>query len=180
MALAQTALPFGLRDVKLTPIDEDGTLGTPVDLPNSRTLSFTEAEEFTELRGDDRLVAVRGSGAEIEWELEAGGISLEAYKVIAGGTVTTSGTDPDEVKTFSKVGADTRPYFRIEGQAISDSGGDVHCVIYRARCTGSLEGEFTDGEFFLTNADGRALPDPDTDALYDLVQNQQATDISGA
>ena len=47
MALG-TAYPFGLRDVKLTPFTDETTeaLGTAVDLPASRTLSFTEAEDF--------------------------------------------------------------------------------------------------------------------------------------
>lgn len=178
MALG-TALPFGLRDVKVTPINDDGSLGTPVDLPNAQTFSFTEAEEFSDLRGDDQLKAVRGSGPEVEWELESGGISLEAYQVIAGGTVSSSGTDPDEIKTFSKKGTDQRPYFRVEGQAISDSGGDVHCIVYRCRATDSLEGTFEDGEFFVQTASGRGLPDPDnSDALYDFIQNQQSTDIT--
>lgn len=174
-----TALPFGLRDVKLTPIDSAGALGTAVDLPNARVFSFTEAEAFEELRGDDQLQAVRGSGAEIEWELEAGGISFEAYKVLTGGTIAETGTTPDQVKTFSKKGTDQRPYFRVEGQAISDSGGDVHAIVYRCRCTESLEGSFEDGQFMLTSASGRGLPDPNNSgALYDFVQNETAADIA--
>lgn len=179
MALG-TALPFGLREVVLTPINPDGTEGTAVRLPHSRTFSFTEAEDFEELRGDDRLVAVRGSGSEVEWELESGGIDLDAYKVIAGGTVAESGTTPTQTKTFSKKGTDTRPYFKVEGRAISDSGGDVHCVVYRCRCTDSLEGTFEDGQFFLTEASGRGIPDPDTDALYDFVYNESETEIGTA
>lgn len=172
------ALPYGLRDVKLTPIQEDGTYGTMVDLPNSRTLSFAEAEEFSDLRGDDMLVAVRGMGSEVTWSLEAGGISLEAWAVMAGGTVTEDGTAPDITKTYAKTGEDTRPYFRIDGQAISDSGGDFHVVIYRARATDDMEGEMGDGEFWLTAGGGRALPDPNnSQALYDFVANPTKTDI---
>lgn len=179
MALAATALPFGLRDVKITPINDDGSLGTAVDLPNSQTFSFEEAEEFTELRGDDQLVAVRGQGPQVEWSLEAGGISLDAYKVIAGGNVAESGVSPDAIKTLSKKGTDSRPYFKVEGQAISDSGGDIHVVIYRCRATGNIGGEFSDGEFYITSCDGQALPDPNNaDALYDIVQNETVTAIA--
>ena len=60
MALATNVLPYGLRDVKLTPIDDAGVLGTPVDLPAARTFSFSEAEEFEELRGDDQVVEEPG------------------------------------------------------------------------------------------------------------------------
>ena len=55
MPLAET-LPFGLRDVKLTPVSAAGVLGTSVDLPNGRTMSWEESEDFTTLRGDDKDV----------------------------------------------------------------------------------------------------------------------------
>ena len=56
MPLTTTPLPYGLRDVKITPYTNSTTLGTPIDLPNSRTFAFTEAEDFEELRGDDKVV----------------------------------------------------------------------------------------------------------------------------
>ena len=58
MTLATKALPYGLRDVKLTPLGVDGaTPGSAVDLPASQTLSFSETEDFEELRGDDTVQA---------------------------------------------------------------------------------------------------------------------------
>lgn len=178
-----TALPYGLRDVKLTPYTDAGatTLGTAVDLPNARTFSFSEAEEFTELRGDDKIVTTRGQGASVEWDLEAGGLDLNALKVLAGGTVTTSGVSPAAVTTFTKKVTDSRPFFQVEGQVISDSGGDVHCILPRCRVTGNIEGEFSDGNFFLTSGSGAALPSlktGDVDTLYKFVQNETAIAIS--
>lgn len=178
-----TSLPYGLRDVKVTPYTTAAatTLGTAVDLPNARTFSFSEAEEFTELRGDDKVVTTRGQGASVEWDLEAGGLSLDALKVIAGGTVTDSGVAPNQTRTFTKKVTDARPFFKVEGQVISDSGGDVHCVLDRCRVTGNIEGEFSDGNFFLTSGSGVALPSLQTgreDTLYEFVQNETATTIA--
>ena len=93
-----TPLPYGMRDLKLTAYADaaGSTLGTTVlDLPNMRTLSFSETEEFEELRGDDRVVTTRGRGAVVEWELEAGGLSLDVWKALSGGTITDSGTTPN-------------------------------------------------------------------------------------
>lgn len=182
MALG-TALPYGLRDIKLTPYTDAGAtaLGTAVDLPNARTFSFSEAEEFTELRGDDKIVTTRGQGASVEWDLEAGGLSFDALKVFAGGTITESGVAPNTVKTFTKKVTDSRPFFQVEGQVISDSGGDVHCLLPRCRVTGNIEGEFSDGEFFLTQGSGAALPSLVTgeeDVLYEFIHNEVATPIS--
>ena len=176
------ALPYGLRDVKLTPYTNSTTLAaSSVDLPNSRTFSFEEAEEFEELRGDDKVVATRGRGASVSWELESGGISLPAYKVMNGGTVTVSGVAPNEVTTYSKKATDSRPEFKVEGQAISESGGDFHVVLYRCKATESLSGEMGDGTFWLTGASGTALPSRITateDLLYDFVQNATVTPIA--
>lgn len=172
-----TPLPFGLRDVKLRPISTSGNLGAPVDLPNARTLSFSEAEDFEELRGDDGLVAVHGMGAAVDWELESGGLPFEAIQVMYGGEITEDGVSPDLTRSWEKKGHDQRPYFQIEGQAISDSGGDVHAILYRCRCTGELSGEMADGSFWLTGASGRAMPKADTDELYKFVQNESETPI---
>ena len=86
MTLSENSLPYGLRDIKLTPYtDAAGTVlaETSVDLPVARTLSFTDTEEFEQLRGDDRVAAEHGNGAQVEWELESGGLPFQAFKVMA-------------------------------------------------------------------------------------------------
>lgn len=183
MSSLGTALPYGLRDVKITPYSDaaNTTLGTPVDLPNARTFSFSEAEEFTELRGDDKVVTTRGQGASVEWDLEAGGLEFDALVVMAGGAVVESGVSPNVIVTYTKKVTDSRPFFKVEGQAISDSGGDMHCVLDRCRVTGSIEGEFGDGAFFLTSAGGSALPSLQagrTDTLYEFIHNETVTAIA--
>jgi hypothetical protein len=177
MALG-TSLPYGLRDVKVTPISTAGVLGTAVDLPNARTFSFEESEEFEELRGDDKVVASRGQGATVGWELEGGGISLEAYAAINGGEVVVTGVTPAQVKTYTKKVTDAKPRFQVEGQALSESGGDFHCVLPNCKATDGVEGELSDGSFFLTSASGTALGDPTSDVLYEFVQNETAIAIS--
>ncbi len=184
MPLTTHPLPFGLRDVRLTPFT-DGTssiLGTGVDLPVARTFSFSDTEDFEDLAGDDSpAVASHGAGPTLEWELESGGLPFSAFQIMAGGTITASGTTPAQTKTFSKLYTDARPYFKAEGQAISDSGGDVHGIVYRAKATGNLEGEFANGAFFLTAASGKGYPSlvsANINKLYDFVQNETAIAIT--
>lgn len=176
MAIGFIALPFGLRDVKLRPLTGE-TAGASVDLPNSRTFSFTESEAFEELRGDDGLVALHGSGPTVSWDLEGGGTSFEAIKTMFGGTIIETGTTPNQIKTLRKLGTDQRPYFQVEGQAISDSGGDFHIVVYRCKADGDLSGTMADGSFMLTGASGRGLPRASDSRAWDFVQNESATAI---
>lgn len=177
------ALPFGLRDIKLIPYTNFAAtvlMDSMVDLPYARTLSFTEAEDFEDLRGDDELITSHGSNAWTEWELESGGISLEAWAVLSGGEVTVSGISPNIVKRYRKRTTNQKPWFLLMGQSISDAGGDVHCIMYRCRVTDNLEGEFGDQEFFLTSGSGKGYGSrrPGEDGLlYDFVQHETITSI---
>lgn len=176
MPLGNT-LPFGLRDVKLYPLDATGTRGTGVDLPVSRTFGFKETTSSEELAGDDIIQGAHDYDPKVEWELEAGGISLEAYVILAGGTITASGTAPAQKKSYTKLTTDRRPYFEVEGQAISDSGGDMHAIVYRCKADGDLDGKFENGAFFLTKASGKGYGRLDNAKLYDFVQNETAAAI---
>lgn len=182
MPLTTHALPFGLRDVKLKPITAGNVLGAAIDLPVARTFSFSESEDFEELQGDDITAGSHGKGPQVEWSLESGGLPFEAFRCMAGGTITESGVTPSQKKVFSKLATDSRPYFQPEGQAISDSGGDVHGIVYRCKADGSLEGEFGNGAFFLLSADGKGYGDTvgttPTNKLYDFVQNETAIAIA--
>jgi hypothetical protein len=177
-----TALPYGIRDCKLTPYaDEGGTVlgDTSYDLPNMQTFSFSETEEFQELRGDDRTVTTRGRGAQVEWSLEAGGYDIMVWSIITGGQVIEEGLTPNRRVIMRKFSTSSRKYFRMEGQAYSDSGGDVHSIVYRCRSNDAVEGTFADGEFFITSASGLGLPllDAGFDLLYDHIQNETAVAI---
>lgn len=189
MTLPSPILPYGLRDVKLIeyPTFAATAFGTElIDLPVAQTFSFTESEDYTELRGDDKLVASHGQGPQLDAELEAGGISLEAYEILDGGNAVTSGVTPNITTRYRKLVTDQRPYFTVIGKAISDSGGDLHAIVYRARVTGDLGGEFADGEFYITGAsmtgfgclvEGLVDTVEVFDALYDFLQNEEIQEI---
>lgn len=175
------SIPYGLRDVKITPyLDAAGKVlsSQRIDLPAAQTFSFTETEEFQQLRGDDRVQAEHGAGAGVEWSLGHGGISYEALKAMNGGQIIVGAGK----RTYRKVAGDQKPYFLVEGQSINDDGGDTHLVVYRCKATGNIEGEFADGAFFITSASGSGSPVPEdalenADRLWDFVQNDTVTAI---
>lgn len=176
MPLTSPQLPYGLREVVLYPMDATETLGTGVPLPAAQTFSFSEAEEFTTLRGDDRDVAIRGQGPKIEWDLEAGGISQEAWQVLTGGQVADAGTTPTQTKTFTKKTTDARPYFKVVGRSVNDVDGDTLVEVMKCKVTDSLEGEFADGEFFITSCSGEGIGNA-SDDLYVITWRETAAVI---
>lgn len=183
MALG-TALPYGLRDIKLVqyPSLEATSFGvTLVDLPNARTMSFNDTEEYDDLRGDDKLITSHGQGSQVEWEIESGGISFAAHAILAGGVVVETGITPNQKKRFRKKANDQRPFFVAMGQAISDSGGDMHAILYLCRSTGNVEGQMADTEFLTPSVSGIGFPCRVSgnvngleilDTIYDFVQNE--------
>lgn len=177
------AIPFGVRDARVTPFTTPAatTLGTSGDFPNIQTLSFSESEDYEELRGDDALKAIVGLGPSVEWEMENGGISITAYKTVNGGTITSSGTTPAQVTTYAKKVTDIRPYFKAEGQSISDMGGDFHVALYKCRASNRMEGELADGSFWVTGMGGVSLPATLTgkiDYLYEFIVNETAVALT--
>lgn len=173
-------LPYGVRDLKLTQyLDALGmVLGpTSVDLPYIQTLNFTEAEEFSELRGDDKLITTRGRGSMVNWDLESGGLPIAAWAVMTGGSVIERGLTPDREIELQKKATQTRPWFRIDGKIISDSGGDVLVRIYRCRANGDISANFTDGEFQTSSVTGVGYPllDDTNDLLYSIFRRESTS-----
>lgn len=180
MALNATRLPYGLRDIKVATLDSAGVKGTLVDLANAQTLEFTEETSSQVLRGDDQVAAQRVTIDSVSWTLESGGIVFEAYTVMAGGAITTSGTTPAVVKKWRRMGTDSYPDFYLEGQALSESGGDNHIVFHRAKAT-QISGTFADQEFWVSHAEGNAiatLTAANVGAVWDMIANETAAAIA--
>ncbi len=161
--------PFGLRDIKLTNIGET----SQVDLPASQTLSFGERVVSGELTGDDALKAVVAFAEALEWSLEAGGISLEAYALMTGRTNTESGSTPNQTNTLTGSAGDVFPYFQIYGKSIGEGDDDIHVKLFKCKLT-SIEGSFAQGEFWITSASGVSVDDG-SNGIWDIVQNETAT-----
>ena len=180
MPLASYAIPFGLRQVRLVPLNDAGVEvpGSAVTLPASRTFSFAEQEDYETLQGDDRTVASRGSGPTVAWELEGGGISLDVWKVLGGGAVVTTGSTPNAIKSFTKLTSDSRPYFNAYGRAISDNGGDFEAVVYKCKADGDLEASMENGSFLLTNASGTGFGNDSDSKLYVFRHKETAAPLA--
>lgn len=170
MALTGTIFIRGIREITVK-----GATGTPVKLPAAQTLSFNEVLTSGELRGNDVVVANISFTDKVEWELESGGISLEALKVLTGRTITLTGTTPDQVNTMSVKAGDSMPYFELRGRAISDNGGDFHVIMYKAKLSEGFEGEMADEEFYVQSCSGVAVGRDSDSKIMDLVQNETAT-----
>lgn len=166
---------FGLKQVVIR--DIAGTIA--VALPASMVFRFQEVYEHAEFLAEGQRVAARSMLVGLEWEIEAGGISLDAWALLTGRTKTTQSHPPAQGGTsyyLMAARAAEVPYVRFYGRSIGDDAtGDVHARIYRAKVTG-MEGTFREGEFWVSACRGVALFDG-SGALYDFVEHQYTISI---
>lgn len=176
---------YGIRDAKVFPLTADPSGGSPtygsgVDLPGIQEVSLSEEFINAELKGDDRTVAIYSKPDKLTGTIRMAKDSYPAFLAMLGGTVTNSGSTPNEKVTYKRQGADLPGYFKLEGQATladDNQSGDHHLVIYKAKVTGmnrTRSGE----DFGQVEFTYMAIPLDSTDDLYDLVENETAVTIS--
>lgn len=163
--------PFGLRDVVIASADS----ASFSRLPAARTFAFSERIRSGEMSGEDKVLAVMAMSDVVEWQLEGGGVSLEAYALMTGRSATQSGTGSAEVVTLTGEGQEAFPYFQVYGKSMGVGDDDIHCKLYKCKLT-QLQGQFGDGEFWVTQCNGVAIDDG-SNGIFDFVQNETAGDI---
>ncbi len=161
--------PYGLREVKVV----RGT--TVVTLPAAQKLGFAENIRSEELQGDDKLAALVGFSEAVEWELEAGGISLEALAVMTGRAATQIGSGNNRRLRMNASGGQAFPYFTIYGRSMGDAGDDIHVKLFKCKLS-EISGEFAGGGFFVTSCTGTAIDDGT--GIYQFAQNETAAAIA--
>lgn len=122
MALTHKIELMGIRKASFTPGG-----GTETQFLGIRKVSIDFDGIIKQAEGDDRILAVFAfqKGAKVSTEYAA--VDLDTLKVITGGTLTDSGTTPNQTTTLSiKSGASPVGSFVIYGQITRGLGtGDI-------------------------------------------------------
>jgi hypothetical protein len=167
---------FGLREIDITPYN-GSTLDTAnrVVLPVAMTLSFKPTQEEKELRGDDVTVEIVTYNKQVEWSLEAGGVSMDVWTILSGGTLAAAGTTPNATKTLTAKGTDSAKYFRIRGRSVQANGtsGTIVELLY-CKVTAGPEGEVKGDEYFMTKCSGKGIPHPTSSEIWKLIEAETA------
>jgi len=144
---------FGLRDVTITDAS-----GSEVDLPDAQELAFTERVTSGELRGDDVTKSAQTYSDALEFEVGAGGLSLEAYQAMTGHAVSAGASQ----SVLTGRGRVTFPRFRLQGTVIEDeTDRQTRAQFWRCRLRRGFEGEFADGAFLVGRMRGVCTAGPD-------------------
>lgn len=134
-------IPRGLADLKVYPITGVSTVGSSVDVPGIRSLSFNVDSSSDELEGDNTIIAKAPGPKSASGSMELGRIPLAALAVMFGGTVGTSGVTPNQISSLDRSDAVSFNFFQIVGQApdAETSTGAYRVTLYKANATSGLD-----------------------------------------
>lgn len=187
MPLPTTVKLMELSDAKIAKMINDTgsgpTYDTTIDLPGIVKIGVAPKAETKKLYGDSKLLDIYQKTTEVELDVECAQLSLDAMEVLLGGSVTQSGTTPNQTATYSLTAADsTPPYFKLEGQWLyaGDGVGDVHIVLYKCKVTDPPQMEVNDasGNFGTVKFKAIAIPAASNNKWFDIVVNETAQPIA--
>ena len=183
MALSKQSVILGVDDVKIFEVTEDSSTalnyGSAVDIPGIQRIDLSP--NFTEkgLKGDGKILDYFIQLDTIGFSFDSAKMDLDALAILEGGTLTTSGTSPDEVHTYS-VSADSTPkYFKLEGKADYTGGaaGDFHFTLFKCRAN-SVSVEYKTQDYAIVSATGIAIPTTNDGKIKEYQVNETAAAIS--
>lgn len=185
-ALSRVSKWKDLNDVKVYPLTADPaggspTYGTGVDIPGILRLNISPDVAEQKLLGDGKVLATDTKITSMAVDFEHSKVSLDAAKIMIGGTVTDTGTTPNQKTTFAHKGADVGQEFKLEGKISSpDLGiGSITLILYRIKIGKyTLGAQDSNGGYVTISASGTAMALLSNDNMFDIVENETAADLS--
>jgi hypothetical protein len=174
-----------LREVSVARMESDlataPTYGTGVRLDAAVKLTVQPKTESKELNGDSVLQDVYARTTAVDLDIEVGLLSLDGYQIMVGGSVTTTGTTPNQKVVYSLKASDwSPPYFKLEGRwTYAGVGiGDAHVILYKCKVTDAPAIELNDasGNFGTVKFKASALPATADGSWFDIVLNETAVE----
>lgn len=181
MPLAKESVILGINDAKMSPITVDDstalTYGTAVDVPGITNIKVSPTFIEKELRGDESLLDQYTRLDYIDWSFENAILSLDALAILEGGTVTSSGTTPNQKQTHTVLNTDLPKYFKLEGKSDYTDMGDAHIVLYKCKCS-KVDYSFVSEDYVKVSASGKAIGTTKDKKIKDVIYNETATAIA--
>ncbi len=128
MPAAKQAVSIELDDAKIALLTADTTTAptysASVDVPNAVELNFQLQMKTATLEGDAVVDAVYSKVTHATGTIRFRAVALDLDANVLGGTVTQTGTTPNQVTTLDILGSSMAAYFKVEGRAAWVEGID--------------------------------------------------------
>lgn len=184
MALTHTTKAFAVKDAAIAKMTADvttaPTYATTVDVPGIKKVGLDFDMKSVELRGDNKRLDQDTIMIGCTVTFDHAKLSFDALPVLIGGTTVDSGTTPNQKTTFTRLGADTLPYFKLEGATptggVDTLAGDLHLLFPKLKVTKYSLG-LAEEDYQIFSGEAAGVFAISNDTLFQFVLNETAAAI---
>jgi hypothetical protein len=167
----------GLNDVKIAPLNADGTYGDEVDVPSVSLLGVDVQTVSAQLEGDDKITDTFANVIGAQVRVRFGSIDLEVLEVLTSASVEESGDTPNRYKKLD-IGEDKMQYFGLCGKINSSrDSGDTHLWVPKIKVMEGFSLGFEYGTYSIPELTCMAVAD-DNDTLIKPIRHETAEAIT--
>jgi len=183
MTLTKEAGLLGLDDVKIFEVTADTseslTYGSAVDVPGMQGIDLAPNYIHKPLMQDEEVDGYYSKLQSVSWSFANAKVSLDVLHLLEGGSITTSGSTPNEKHTFTLSDTSEPKYFKLEGKInySTEAIGDFHLVLYKCKAL-SVQVGYRAQNYAVVSASGIAIPTVNNGKVRDYVVNETAAAIS--
>lgn len=187
MPISHTTKLYAVEDAKIYELTGDPSGGAPtygaaIDVPGIKVVGIGGSVNNTTLRGDNSLLDSFSVLENVEVSMEWAKLSLDAQAIMLGGTVTDSGTTPNQLATYARARTDKLKYFKIEAKTPVDGvdpvGGAAVLKFYKCIISGFPEGGLAEEDFQTQSVEIMSMPLISNNAWWDVIIQETSAALS--
>lgn len=183
MTINRQTIVLGIDDAKIFALTADTsgslTYGTAVSAPGIQKIELTPSVTEKGLSSDEKILDYYVRTDYLYWAFNSAQISLDVLAVLEGGTVTTTGTTPNQVYTYSVTQSSVPQYFKLEAKAnyVAGAAGDFHLKMYKCKAN-NVDIQYMASDYAIVSATGVAIATTNDGKIKDYIINETAVAIS--
>lgn len=180
---SKQTIVIGIDNAKVFELTADNssslTYGTAIDASGLQKIEITPSSTEKGLKTDEKVLDYYVKTDYFYWAFNSAKISLDLLAILEGGTVTATGTTPNQVYTYSINDSSVPKYFKLEAKANYSAGevGDFHLRLYKCKAN-NIDIQYSANDYAIVSATGVAIATTHDGRIKDYVINETATTIS--
>lgn len=186
MPLSPVTKLYAVEDCKISKITADPaggttTYGTAIDVPGIKEVGIGGDISSVELRGDNTLLDSNSTFTKGTVSISHAKLSTAVLAVILGGTVTDSGTTPNQTSSYVRSNTESLNYFKIEAKTPAGGAdavtGDVHFILHKCILTSFPDIGLAEEDYKIVSFEATAMPLISNGDWIEIVNNETAVAI---
>lgn len=125
-----------------------------------KNMAVTTTMKTVDLRGDNTFLDTDSVLEALEFDVDIAKVSLDAIGIMLGGTVTDTGTTPNQHTSWSLLTQPVFSYFRLEARCYTADfpSGDIHIICNKVKAADAPLFGFTEEDYNMPKLKCKAVP----------------------